>query len=340
MKNPITAYAAFNKGEPLKPFQFDPGELGADQVEVAVEYCGICHSDISMLENDWGMTKYPFVPGHEIVGTVVALGSHAKNLKVGQRVGIGWTSASCHGCKQCLSGDQNLCTTAEGVIVGRHGGFANRVRAQWQWTIPLPDALDAAKAGPLFCGGITVFNPILLAGVKAIDRVGVIGIGGLGHMALGFLSKWGCEVYAFTSSEGKRYEAKRLGAHHVVNSRDSAQMAKIAGALDFLLVTVNVPLDWKAVIGTLAPRGRLHIVGAVLEPIPVDAFSLIMAQRMISGSPTGGPVAIASMLDFSARHSLAPVTELFPMSEVNNAFEHLRAGKARYRIVLKNDIKA
>ncbi len=156
-------------------------------------------------------------------------------------------------------------------------------------------------------------------------------------MALGFLSKWGCEVFAFTSSDSKREEAKRFGAHQVINSRDSAQMEKIAGALDFLLVTVNVPLDWKALIGTLAPRGRLHFVGAVLEPVPVEVFSLLVAQRVISGSPTGAPVTIAAMLDFCARHSLAPVTELFPMSRVNDAFEHLRAGKARYRIVLKRD---
>lgn len=333
----VKAYAALEKGQALRPFEFTPGELGHDQVEVAVEYCGICHSDLSMLDNEWGMTQFPFVPGHEIIGKVVAVGPHAQKLRVGQRVGIGWMSASCMGCKQCLSGDQNLCPTGEGTIVQRHGGFANRVRAQWLWTIPLPEALDPAKCGPLFCGGITVFNPILQANVKPTERVGVIGIGGLGHMALRFLSKWGCEVYAFTSSDSKREEAKRLGAHHVVNSRDSAQMKKIAGALDFVLVTVNVPLDWKSVIETLGPRGRLHFVGAILEPVPVEVFSLLTAQRVISGSPTGTPVGVAAMLDFCARHDIAPITENFPMSKVNDALEHLRAGKARYRIVLKND---
>jgi uncharacterized zinc-type alcohol dehydrogenase-like protein len=271
------------------------------------------------------------------VGQVVALGPQAKRLRVGQRVGIGWNAGSCMACAQCLSGHQNLCPAGEGTIVGRHGGFANRVRAQWSWAIPLPEELDPAKSGPLFCGGITVFNPILQANVKATDRVGVVGIGGLGHMALGFLAKWGCEVYAFTSSDSKREEARRLGAHHVVNSRDAAQLQGLAGVLDFLLVTVNVPLDWKAVIGTLAPRGWLHFVGAVLEPVPVEVFSLLVAQRVISGSPTGSPVAMAAMLDFCARHALAPVTELFPMSKVNDALAHLRAGQARYRVVLRND---
>ncbi|HEU5071561.1 MAG TPA: NAD(P)-dependent alcohol dehydrogenase [Verrucomicrobiae bacterium] len=337
MEPTFKAYAALNKGEPLRPFEFNAGELGAEQVEVAVEYCGICHSDLSMLDNEWGMAKFPFVPGHEIIGKVVAVGPHAKNLRVGQRVGIGWMSGSCMACKQCLSGDHNLCAHGEGTIVQRHGGFADRVRAHWAWTIPLPDSLDPARTGPLFCGGITVFNPILQAGVKPTDRVGVIGIGGLGHMALSFLAKWGCEVHAFTSSAAKHEEAKRLGAHHVVNSRDSAQMKKLAGALDFVLVTVNVPLDWDAIIQTLAPRGRLHFVGAVLEPVPVAAFSLITAQRAISGSPTGSPAAVAAMLDFCARHNIAPITETFPMSQVNAALDHVRAGKARYRVVLQND---
>lgn len=326
------------KGEPLRLIEFDPGELGGDQVEVAVEFCGICHSDLSMLDNEWGMTQYPIVPGHEIVGTVVAVGPQVKNLKVGQRVGIGWYSASCQACRPCLAGDHNLCASAEGVIVGRHGGFADRVRVQWLWAIPLPESLDPGRAGPLFCGGITVFNPILQANVKPTERAGVVGIGGLGHLALRFLNKWGCEVFAFTSTDAKREEALRLGAHHVIHSRDADQIKKLAGALDFLLVTVNVPLDWKALLGTLGPRGRLHFVGAVLEPVPVEVFDLITAQRVISGSPTGSPATIMAMLDFCARHAILPVTETFPMSKVNDALEHLRAGRARYRIVLQNDL--
>lgn len=337
-KPTFKGYAASGKSEPLQLSEYDPGPLRPDQVEVAVDYCGICHSDLSMLDNEWGMTQYPFVPGHEVVGTVAEAGSDAKGLRVGQRVGIGWISGSCMACKQCLSGDQNLCPNGEGTIVHRPGGFATRVRAQWPWAIPLPDSLDPAKAGPLFCGGITVFNPILQANVKGTERAGVIGIGGLGHMALMFLRAWGCEVYAFTSSDSKRDEAKRLGAHHVVNSRDSAQMQKIAGALDFLLVTVNVTLDWKAVLNTLAPRGRLHFVGAVLEPVPVEVFSLLGTQRLISGSPTGNPVAVAEMLNFCSRHSIAPQTETFPMTQANEALAHLRSGKARYRVVLKNDL--
>ncbi len=334
----IKAYAALEKGAPLKPFEYDAGPLGPEQVEIAVTHCGICHSDLSMIDGEWGMTKYPLVPGHEAVGTVSAMGDQVKGLKLGQRVGLGWYSGSCMHCRQCLSGNHHLCANSEATIVGRHGGFADRVRAHWAWTTPLPESLDSAKVGPLFCGGATVFNPIVSFGVKPTDRVGVIGIGGLGHLALQFLNKWGCEVYAFTSSDSKRDEALKLGAHQVVNSRDSASMRRVKGSLDFIISTVNVPLDWNAIIESLAPKGRLHVVGAVLEPIPVGAFSLIGGQKSISGSPVGSPSLAATMIDFCARHDIAPVTENFAMSEVNDALEHLRAGKARYRLVLENDL--
>ena len=214
MNDKFRAYAAVNKGEKLKPFEFDPGVLKDEEVEIAVEYCGVCHSDLSMLENEWGMTAYPLVPGHEVVGQIVAVGDHVTARRVGQRVGLGWFSGSCMSCSYCLSGNHNLCTDPErneSTIVHRHGGFANRVRAQWVWATPLPESLDYTKAGPLFCGGITVFNPIVQNGVKPTDRVGVIGIGGLGHMALAFLNRWGCDVTAFTSSDSRAGRSSQVG---------------------------------------------------------------------------------------------------------------------------------
>ena len=338
MSAKFKAYAATAKGQPLTPFEFDPGSLGGEQVEIKVSHCGVCHSDLSMLDNEWGFSTYPFVAGHEVVGTVVAAGDQVKRVKGGDRVGLGWFSASCLHCPQCLSGDHNLCATVEQTMIGRFGGFADRVRCNWLWASPLPAAIDTAKAGPLFCGGITVFNPIVQCGVQPTQRVGVIGIGGLGHMALQFLNKWGCEVVAFTSSDAKRQDALKFGAHDTVNSRDSAQMQKLAGSLDFILVTANATLDWNAILGALAPKGRLHVVGAVPEPIPVPAFTLLTGQKAISGSPLGSPATTAKMLAFCARHDIAPTIEKFPMSRVNEALEHLRAGKARYRIVLENDI--
>lgn len=339
MAEKFRAYGATEAGGKLSAFDFDPGPIGPEQVEIKVTHCGICHSDLSMLDNEWGRSAFPFVPGHEAVGTIVALGEQAKGLKLGQTVGIGWFSGSCMACQQCLSGNHNLCPNAQETLVGRHGGFAERLRAHWVWATPLPDKVDAAKAGPLFCGGITVFNPIVQCGVKPTDRVGVIGIGGLGHMALQFLNKWGCEVTAFTTSDSKRDEAMKMGAHYVVNSKDAGQMKKIASSLDFIISTVNAPMDWNTIIGALSPKGRLHFVGAVLQPIPVAAFSLIGQQKSLSGSPLGSPATVKTMLDFSARHNIAPVTEVFPMSRVNDALDHLRAGKARYRIVLEADFK-
>jgi uncharacterized zinc-type alcohol dehydrogenase-like protein len=339
MATTFHAYAAQSVKGTLEPFEFDLGDIGPEEVEIAVTHCGICHSDLSMLDNDWGMTKYPFVPGHEAVGTVVALGSSAKGLEIGQRVGVGWTAWSCLSCPQCIAGDHHLCPTNQGTIVGRHGGFADRVRCQWTWARPLPDALDLEKTGPLLCGGVTVFSPLLSYGISPTSRVGIIGIGGLGHMALQFASKWGCEVHAFTTSDSKEAEARKLGAHHVHNTKKTDALKSIAGTLDLIISTINVPLDVPGLLNTLAPHGRLHVVGAVLEPLQVPAFGLIMGQKEVSGSPTGSPSTLDRMLDFSARHGIAPVTEVFPMSKVNDALEHLRAGKARYRIVLVNDRK-
>ena len=333
----IRAYAAKKRGGVLEAFEYEAGALGEHQVEIAIEHCGICHSDLSMLDNDWGRTAYPFVPGHEIVGRVVAVGEQAQRAKVGDRVGVGWYSGACMQCAQCVAGHHNLCSDNEETLIGRHGGFAERVRCHWIWATPIPEGLDASGAGPMFCGGITVFNPIIQCNVQPTDRVGVIGIGGLGHLAVKFLRAWGCEVTAFTSTLAKSDEAKAMGAHRVVATGEKKAIAALAGQLDFLLVTVNVTLDWPALLGTLAPHGRMHVVGAVLEPMAIPAFGLIGASRSVSGSPLGSPAVTAKMLDFSARHHLAPTVERFPFSRVNDAIEHLRAGKARYRVVLEAD---
>ncbi len=334
----IHALAARDTSGKLSPYSFDPGPLGDEQVEIEVRYCGICHSDLSMATNEWGFTAYPFVPGHEAVGRVVATGPAAKSVREGQTVGLGWNSGSCLHCRPCLTGDQNMCVSLEQTIIGRPGAFATRVRCHWLWAIPLPEGVDPAKAGPLFCGGITVFNPLVQFDVRPTHRVGVIGIGGLGHLALQFLNKWGCHVTAFTSSASKAEEAKKMGAADVIDTHSGDALKKAARQFDFILSTVNVNLDWGAYISALAPKGRLHVVGAAPEPIPVSAFSLLTAQRQVSGSPSGAPATVAQMLDFCARHAIAPITEEFPMSQANQAMEHLRAGHARYRIVLKNDL--
>ena len=332
----IKAYAAMKPGAPLEPFEYDPGELRHDEVEIQVESCGICHSDLSMLDNEWGFTQYPFVPGHEVIGTIIATGDAVKNFEFGQRVGLGWHSAYCLSCQTCHSGDHNLCQNAQPTIAGRHGGFADKVRAQAQAVVPLPETLNPDAAGPLFCGGITVFNPLVQFDIKPTSKVAVIGIGGLGHLALQFLNAWGCHVTAFSSSEAKQKEALSLGAHAVLDTRDKTALASAQNQFDLILSTVNVKLDWDAYLATLAPKGRLHFVGATLEPLDIGVFSLIGAQRSISGSPVGSPATIKTMLEFAARHQIEAVTEIVKFEDVNQALQKLRDGKAHYRIVLKH----
>ncbi len=337
MSNKIRAYAAEEAAGKFQPFEFDAGELGAEQVEIKVSHCGICHSDLSMLNNDWGMTAFPFVGGHEAVGEVVALGENTKGLEVGDKVGLGWNSATCGHCNNCISGFHINCPNLEGTIVERHGGFADRVRCNWEWAVKLPDNMDASKAGPLFCGGITVFNPFVQNNIKPTDKVGVVGIGGLGHLALQFADKWGCEVTAFSTSPDKADEAKSMGADYLVDTRSDAELEKLTGKFDMILSTINVPLNWELYFGALAPKGKMHVVGAVLEPIPVGAFDVIMGQKFVTGTATGSPIVVRDMVEFCARHNINAVTEDFKMSEINEAFEHLENGKPRYRIVLEND---
>lgn len=330
----IKAYAAFERGGELLPFEYDPGPLAEDQVEIEVEHCGICHSDLSMLNNEWGMTEYPFVPGHEVIGKVVQVGQRVKSLKIGQSVGLGWHSGYCLSCSSCHSGDHNLCHAAKGTIIGHHGGFADKVRADESSVIALPDGLDESVIAPLFCAGVTVFNPLLELGIKPTDTVGIIGIGGLGHLALKFLRAWGCEVWAFTSSEAKKTEAIELGAHYTVDSKNPEEIKSLAGKFDLVLSTVNVKLDWNQYVNTLAPKGKLHFVGATLEPLDLNVFSMMAGQRAVSSSPVGSPQALRKMLTFAKRHHIEPKIERFSFDQINEAMARLESGQAHYRIVL------
>jgi uncharacterized zinc-type alcohol dehydrogenase-like protein len=333
-KKMIRAYAVHEPLGELKPFEYDPGQLKDTEVEIDVEYCGICHSDLSMIDNEWGITQYPLVPGHEVVGVISSVGDKVGHLRNGDVVGLGWHSGYCMTCASCLSGDHNLCSSAQSTIVDHHGGFADKVRADATSLIKISDTIEKESAGPLFCGGITVFNPLIQYNVKPTDKVAVIGIGGLGHMALQFLKAWGCEVTAFTSSEEKKKEVLGFGAHHAINSREHHEIEAAAGQFDFILSTVNVKLDWNNYVGTLRPKGRLHFVGATLQPLDIGVFPLIMGQRSLSGSPVGSPGNIAKMLEFAARHTIRPIVEKYGFDDINKAIARLRSGKAHYRIVL------
>ncbi len=332
----IQGLAAHAAGAELLPFHYDPGKLGSQEVEIAITHCGICHSDLHLISNDWGISHYPFIPGHEVIGAVSAVGNEVRGLEVGQRVGLGWQSNSCGVCEWCLRGLENLCPDAEGTCVHRHGGYADRVRANARFVIPIPEALSSEQSAPLLCGGITVYSPMRTHGINPSSRVGIVGIGGLGHIALQFARVFGARVTAFSTSAAKEKEARALGADDFVNSRESKAMKEIAGSLDFILNTANADQDWGTYLQALRPTGTLCFVGVPPSPVSVHAFPLISGMRTMSGNPTGSPYGLREMLDVAARHGVKASTELFPMAKANDAIEKVRKNKVRYRAVLAN----
>ncbi len=332
----IQGLAAHAAGSELLPLRYDPGKLGAYEVETAITHCGVCHSDLHLIANDWGISQYPFIPGHEVVGTVAALGSEVRTLELCQRVGLGWQSNSCGHCEWCMRGQENLCAASEGTCVHRHGGYADRIRANSRFVVPIPDALPSEQSAPLLGGGITVYNPMRVFGVNPSSRVGIVGIGGLGHLAIQFARVFGAHVTAFSTTVGKEEEARALGAHHFVHSRESKSMKEVAGSLDFILSTVNADQDWSAYLQALRPNGSLWFVGVPPSPVSVHTFPLVSGMRTIGGSPVGSPFRLREMLEVAARHGVKAVTEGFPMSKANEAIDKVRKGKVRYRAVLAN----
>jgi uncharacterized zinc-type alcohol dehydrogenase-like protein len=328
-------WAATTAKAALTPFTWEPAELGPDEVEIAVSHCGICHSDLHLIDNGWNISKYPFVPGHEIVGRVTAAGGAVSHLAVGQRVGVGWQRSACLNCELCLDRQDNLCPRQTATCVGNHGGFAGRVRTDSRYAFAIPDELDGAAAAPLLCGGTTVYAPLRRYRVDATSSVGVIGIGGLGHIALLMLKAFGCEITAFSSSASKRDEALAMGAHHFVASTEPRELHKLAGRFHLLLSTVHARLDWITYLKTLRPNGTLCLVGSPPGILQIPAGSLFQGQKSITASEIGDRATIAEMLRFAARHRIAPIIERMPLEDVNAAIERVRRNEARYRVVLE-----
>ena len=316
------------------PFHYDPGELGPFEVEIGITHCGVCHSDLHLIANDWGISQFPFIPGHEIVGTVAALGAEVQSFEIGQRVGLGWQSNSCGICEWCTRGMENLCPALEGTCVHRHGGYADRVRANARFVIPIPETMDSAQTAPLLCGGITVYNPLRTHCVNPTSRVGVVGIGGLGHMAIQFARVFGAEVTAFSTSAAKEEEARALGAQHFVNSRDSKAIKEMAGTQDFILNTVNADQDWSLYMQALRPLGTLCFVGVPPKPVTLQAFPIISGARSVTGSPIGSPHQLREMMDVAARHGVKAQVESFGLNKANEAIDKVKKNKVRYRAVL------
>jgi len=330
----IHGYAAHAAGAELVTYKYDPGDLPSNHVEVQITHCGVCHSDLHLIDNDWGSSQYPFIPGHEIIGKVTKVGSAVKHLAAGDRVGIGWQADSCGHCEWCRRGEENLCAQSVGTCVHRNGGYADAVRVNSRFVVPVPEGLDSENAAPLLCAGITVYNPMRLHGLNPTSRVGIIGIGGLGHIAIQFARTFGSDVTAFSTSPAKEAEALAFGAHHFVNTRDSKGLKSLAGHFDFILSTINADQDWAAYIAALRPTGHFVFVGAPPSPAAFPVFPLISGRKSVSGSPIGSPQQLREMLDVAARHGVKAKTERFAMDKVNDALSRLRKNQVRYRAVL------
>jgi len=330
----IKGFACFNPKETLHDFTYNPPVLGDAEVEVRVTHCGMCHSDAHLIDNDWGISRYPFIPGHEIIGTVAAVGKNVHDLAIGTRVGIGWQADSCGTCEYCRKGEENHCAKAQPTCVGRHGGYAEAVRANHRFVFPIPDGLESAQAAPLLCGGITVYTPLHEHHIGAGTSIGVVGIGGLGHLALQFAHARGATVTAISSNPQKEAEARSFGAAQFLLSNDAAALEKAASSLDFILITASADIDIIAMLSLLKPHGKICVVGALPKPMAIPAGLLIHGAKSVVGSNIGSPATIRAMLDDAARYKIAAQIETLPLAEVNNGLDKMRAGQARYRLVL------
>ncbi|MFC1514102.1 NAD(P)-dependent alcohol dehydrogenase [candidate division KSB1 bacterium] len=332
----IDCYAALDKGKYLKKYRYESKPLNNWEIEVEISHCGICHSDIHLIDDDWDISSYPLVPGHEIIGFVKKKGKNVNVLKINDRVGIGWQSSACFSCESCIRGLDNLCSQQKATCVDGHGGFARSIIIDSRYAFRIPENLRSGNAAPLLCGGITVYSPLRFYNVSPPMKVGVIGIGGLGHLAIQFAAAFGCEVTAFSTTPEKQEEAVKFGAKNFISGKDHKVLRKSVNSLDFIISTVFSDLDWNRYLSILRPAGKLCFVGAPTNSISIPAHQLIVSRKSVCGSNIGSRHQIEEMLRFADRHNITAQTEVVPMSEVNTAIEKVRNNKARYRIVLKN----
>lgn len=328
----IHAFSQRIAGEPLERISLPDAALGPFDALVEVESCSVCHSDVHLVDGDWGEVARPLVPGHEIVGRVVSLGESARALLTeGAIVGIGWQAGSCGACNACRTEREHLCTGGKvRTCVGRPGGFATRVCADARFCFELPRGLERTTAAPLLCAGLTVFSPMERLGVGRGTRVGVVGVGGLGHLAVRFARALGAEVVAFDPDMSKRALARELGASELIDAKGPLPRA----ALDTILVTTHAPLPWTEWMEVLDLEGTLCLVGVPPSPVSVSPDPLLDGQKKLTGSVIGSPATMRRMLAFAAEHGIAPIVERMPMDRVNEALDRVRSGSARMRIIL------
>ena len=339
----IHAYAAKELGATPAPWQYEPRQPRRDDVSIEILYCGVCHSDIHMVENDWGSSRYPLVPGHEIIGRITEVGPEVTKFKVGDTVGVGCMVDSCRECSSCERGLEQYCVGPVWTYNGTdrfdkkttYGGYSEKIIVSEAFVVLLPDGLDPAIAAPILCAGITMYSPLRYVNVKPGDKVGIIGMGGLGHMGIKLAKAMGAEVTLFTRSESKIEEGKRNGVDHCIVSTDSKQMEQAAQSMDYILDTVPVEHDLNPYLTCLKIEG-IHVLLGQVTPLnnPVDASALVMGRRSILGSVIGGIAETQEVLNFCAEKGISCDVEMLDIKNIGEAYERMKRSDVRYRFVI------
>ncbi|MFN7728500.1 MAG: NAD(P)-dependent alcohol dehydrogenase [Bdellovibrio sp.] len=337
------SFAAYSAAEPLRPYTFDRREPDANDVLIEIHYCGVCHSDLHTVRGDWGPQKYPLAPGHEIVGKVVKAGKKVTRFKVGQNVGVGCMVNSCSKCKSCKEGEEQFCEKGATFTYGAadpkekgavtQGGYSSLITVDAKFVLSMPKNMPLDQAAPLLCAGITTYSPLKRWKIKKGQSVGVAGLGGLGHMAVKFARSMGAKVTVLSTSEKKRGDALKLGAHKFAVTKTPEDFAALAGTFDFILDTISADHDYNAYLGLLKKGGTLTLVG-VPNPQPLASGSLIFGRKILNGSLIGGIKETQEMLNYCGKHKIVSDIELIPMQKINTAYDRMLKSDVKYRFVI------
>jgi len=339
----VNAFAAATSNSPLAPFTVNRRDPGPDDVVIDILYCGVCHSDIHQARDEWGGSIFPMVPGHEIVGRVTAIGDGVKNIRVGELAGVGCFVDSCRVCPSCQKGLENYCEKGSNATYNgyekdgktpTYGGYSTLIVVDKNYILNISDKLPLEGVAPLLCAGITTWSPLRNWKVGKGHKVAIVGLGGLGHMGVKFAVSFGAEVTVISTTASKETDAKKMGAHYFLHSKDPQEMEQRAGYFDFILNTVSAPNDYNAYLHLLKLDGTMCLVGAPPNPIPVSGFSLIMKRRTLSGSLIGGIKETQEMLDYCADHNIVSDVEVIPMQKINEAYERVMVSDVKYRFVI------
>jgi len=339
----VKGYAAQNPTTPLAPFNFNRREVGLNDVQIEIQYCGVCHSDLHQVRDEWGGSIYPMVPGHEIVGRITKVGANVKNFKVGELAGIGCFVDSCRTCSSCQAGNEQYCEvgmagTYNGYEMDKktptYGGYSNSIVVDENYTLHVSEKLPLKSVAPLLCAGITTYSPLRHWNVGKGQKVAIVGLGGLGHMGVKFAASFGAEVTVLSHSASKEADARRLGARNFVNTKDEKAVSKVRNHFDFILDTVSAQHDVNMYLGMLKTEGTMVMVGVPPEAVPVHAFSLIPKRKTLAGSMIGGIRETQEMLDYCAANNIVSDIELINIKDIEQAYVRMVKGDVRYRFVI------